>query len=1067
MRKLALLAVFVGVMAGIWWVLRPSAAPPAVPVAPWVPAAEPEAQQGGVSVPETVSPEPGITSAIRTVQEEIGESPTDTPEVAERSLRVIDARGDPVEAAMIALLPGDAAVPAEELLDPSGLIEASALFAGPTNAEGLLPLPEELDSFPLLLVVRHPEHAPRTRWLFSAPSSVEIRLGERLVMRGRVVDGGSGRPVAGAKLVAFPKRRLNDPMEDEREKLARVAVGDATESRADGGFDLGPLGPELHRVYCFAAGYPPRGLIAPYPWGDEIVIRLAGEREVSGIVVDEEDSPIEGARVTASSRGELPNPMEETTTDEEGLFSFAAVPAGPISIVVDIEGFAAEKRMFEEGDDVDFLEFQLVPEEELRGVVVDDTGEELAGVVVSVGDLTVARTIGEMESEPDGFWWMHWVHPDHEYRIDWMKDGYRPEHLDGLRPPFDELVLTLRRNAGIRGRVVDGAGRPVTRFALRTMLEDLDPEGDHVARRQDRWLKVEAADGAFSWPGQWAGSYELRVEADGFAPWVRRGVSLAPGEDLEVAIELDPAVTVTGRVQDTAGLPVAGAELYVPDRDRDGQLVGLLPRRTWRSAADGAFSLEVPAGTFDLAVRTALHGTTVLEDLDPRGFPRDIVLESPGAIAGDVVTPWRSPESVCTVRLTPAGAGTYAREARVDGDGRFAFEGISPGAYFVELYDWWSSMEAGTNILPGQWTRVESGHTTKVFLSSRGPGELRGRIELPSGGPRATDFRVLVVRASEGDDMPLRVAPRGDGVFWIRALEAGEYVVRLICLRGGLVETREQRVRVDPDAGPAEVTFALEGARAAGRVLDAALDPVDAVVTLLDEAGAVVLGRVRTDAEGRYAFLALRTGRYQVATEASGFASSSFAVALPFDYDELGHFVEPEGRLVLDVVDDRGTALHGVRIACRVAGLPPALQPPVLFSRGGLAELARLPTTRVVVSAELPGHVPVRDHAVAITAGNLRRETVQLSRLGTLRALVRTKEGLAWAGLEVALDGVDPAIELEGDGTLAQPTDRRGEALFENLVPGTYRVRAGGAAEVTCTVAPGEEVEVQLEVGAR
>ena len=126
------------------------------------------------------------------------------------------------------------------------------------------------------------------------------------------------------------------------------------------------------------------------------------------------------------------------------------------------------------------------------------------------------------------------------------------------------LPYTASAQARIEGRVLDPSGAAVSGAAV-----SATPIGDAAAATTGR----TDATGAFAIPAPTAGTYVVRVEANGFRPLERRVTANAAGlSDLELRLEiaLGEAVTVFG----------AGSELERPLDlpSQTGSLLGLTPR---------------------------------------------------------------------------------------------------------------------------------------------------------------------------------------------------------------------------------------------------------------------------------------------------------------------------------------------------------------------------------------------------------------------------------------------------------------------------------------------------------
>jgi len=136
------------------------------------------------------------------------------------------------------------------------------------------------------------------------------------------------------------------------------------------------------------------------------------------------------------------------------------------------------------------------------------------------------------------------------------------------------------------------------------------------------------ADGAYSLDAA-PGTYDLVVEAAGFEPFAD-DVTVEAGTETERDVTLTPTEgTVFGVVTDTANESVADAEVALLD---DGETVAGTETDT-----DGAYSLDVAPGTYDLAVEAAGFGPFAEEVTVEAGAEteRDATLGPPALPGGE------------------------------------------------------------------------------------------------------------------------------------------------------------------------------------------------------------------------------------------------------------------------------------------------------------------------------------------------------------------------------------------------------------------------------------------------
>ncbi|MEZ5978521.1 MAG: carboxypeptidase-like regulatory domain-containing protein [Planctomycetota bacterium] len=162
-----------------------------------------------------------------------------------------------------------------------------------------------------------------------------------------------------------------------------------------------------------------------------------------------------------------------------------------------------------------------------------------------------------------------------------------------------EVELRVFRSGSVRGRVVDGEGRPVPRVAV--VLR-----GDGGARSAAR----TDAEGRYRIDAAYPGDYVAEVDVpDGERP-LPLDVTVDPGgavavPDLVVGVG---GQVVTGRVVDADGASIAGAPVVL----EPVSVSGPAPRLECTTDDDGAFRMgRAPVGDYRLEVRDAARGEGV------------------------------------------------------------------------------------------------------------------------------------------------------------------------------------------------------------------------------------------------------------------------------------------------------------------------------------------------------------------------------------------------------------------------------------------------------------------------
>ena len=312
--------------------------------------------------------------------------------------------------------------------------------------------------------------------------------------------------------------------------------------------------------------------------------------------------PLDGVSVSWELRGEG-KPLEGTvTTGKEGTASIEWPPGVAIRFLglnVKKPGYVGVFLSWDDRNHAISLpesqEARLELGVPIRGVVQDEAGKPIAQASVTPmawptrGEKTrYVYELGTAKTDEQGRWRIDDApanvssvslrvrHPD--YRP-------RPGQSGGGR----EWRTILSRAATVKGRVVDGSGKPVKGARVDT---------GGIEYRDERTPVATNELGEYTLRGCEAGSVIVTAQADGFGPEFRE-VNVPKGGEVEApVIRLGKASTLRVRVVDRAGKPVAGAYLQVGTwRGHESLLrIGAQSEVPWRSTwnaqtdAEGRFT---------------------------------------------------------------------------------------------------------------------------------------------------------------------------------------------------------------------------------------------------------------------------------------------------------------------------------------------------------------------------------------------------------------------------------------------------------------------------------------------
>jgi hypothetical protein len=349
----------------------------------------------------------------------------------------------------------------------------------------------------------------------------------------------------------------------------------------------------------------------------EIIRRDTADRAealVQGRVTDETGRRIEGAKISVWLQG---TSIAEETSGKDGSFHLKLrtgswtyfVRVSKATLATEI----ADLRIDKPGTTV--RNFRLAPENVIRGRVVSNKGEPIAGATVhAVRNAEDPVASGEAQSADDGTFALGGL-DSKRYFLRASKFGWLPETLKWtVAAPAKGIGFKLARTGVIQGRVVDADGEGQANATVVALLSaGLGATASPIIWRVD-------SDGKFAQDRFQIGTYYL---------WARHGeMLLYPPEKIEITDQdLDAegelrlahkGARVRGRVTTRSGAavepdaravlvgrsPLALPRKAVGEIDRDGKFVvgTLLPGRYEISIRVGPRILQITAGPREVEI---------------------------------------------------------------------------------------------------------------------------------------------------------------------------------------------------------------------------------------------------------------------------------------------------------------------------------------------------------------------------------------------------------------------------------------------------------------------------------
>jgi RNA polymerase sigma-70 factor (ECF subfamily) len=892
----------------------------------------------------------------------------------------------------------------------------------------------------------------------AVPARHRVVLRPAYALVGRVLRA-DGSPAGGADVFAGTRHAKSDAA--GRYRLDSLAAG-VHSVRAG---DVGGVVQEIAQVSV--------------PEISELDLRLRGGCSFRGRVLDDATGdPIAGAHVVlgATVYADLPRMLgygAQAVTGADGGFAWDDLPSGvPHLLWALADGYApcrsglalAPPNVHLAPGLGTVVEVRMRRGAAVRGRVLDPDGAPVAGALVDVLSRAGANEIANSDVVATG--------ADGGFRILAMtgtamvraraagarQRDFPAEYWIAIRsgqiPASCRVIVDAKREAAIDVVVVPDA-RSVSRGVLAGTVrreDELPADGVLLELVPAKWDEdstraVESGPkGAFRFEGLTSRSYVLRASAAGCAV-VRVEPLLIPDAGVLEGVEvvLPREMTITGRVVDESGAPVAGAELTVaPSRwsgergsavavsGRDGSfVVGRLARGdpfvTARASGFASSGRTIAAGSGDVTIRLerarTISGTVV-----------DASTEAP--VAG---VPLYAEFSVYQ-----EGSALY-REVVSDAAGRFVIADLEPETYRLCVGTrtrWpWGVGEFLVTSVDG----VRAGAEDVRVPMTRGLA-IAGRVLDDAGRPAGGGVidAILVSRErTRQDESARRARIRSDGTFRLSGLPPGVYDLAVGDDGGDPGQVRIEGVQ----AGTSDVVVtARTGQCIEGRLLledgsPLPQGPGSVQVRWKNEAGGLSwreLG-VMWSADGSFRTVALEPGRLYdvVVTSIPGRLGAAVRGVKPGTTD-LVVTVKDGGRITGRVVDASGAPVPaGVHVGAhsRASGSWPA-------EPGGYS----FAETAADGTFTLPG---LADTDYQLEAGGDPSEFIQTElgkplQPGSEGVEIRVERGVTIAGRLADAKGValkGGYVEVRGeDSHEGASVDNQGRFAVHGLRPGAYRL---------------------------
>ncbi len=547
---------------------------------------------------------------------------------------------------------------------------------------------------------------------------------------------------------------------------------------------------------------------------------------------------------------------------------------------------------------------------------------------------------------------------------------YLERALEIQLPRSDQVTLEPTLGVRISGRLVppagateeqlQGAGEQLRLSPRRAGAFSAINSGDNAIH--ERRTKAEGEDLRFSFDAVPAkGLAHVRALPTHLASKRTEDFELIAGKHIALELQLGFGASLAGRALDSAGAPVAGAQIEV---EQDPLVFGRggVGVREGKTDDDGSFRLDaLPPGECNLTFQAdgfldAFHTAVLAEGEQRTGIA--IAFERGNSLRGRVVWPDGRPvaEAEVEVRFDASFLGGMEAmnamngnraDANTDSDGRFEATGLGAGPFTVTV-----EVEAAHQGDPeAEWIgRLDAvrpgGEDLAIELSP--PVGIAGTLVDDLGAP-IQEFRVVARMPTKGIVPGMGAETAEDdfeddrGRFFLEGLRAGKW--ELFAMAEGYGRGEALEIQAPLENG-ANVELVLErGATVHGIVLD----PLGNVVPLARVHLSVGLedlawmadedssSSVLSDENGRFSLTGLPSGAQELLADKEGFGTSpAYGVDLvPGEAISSVVLTLSVGGTIRGILyDDEGDPDAGETILCMETGSPTSQKFATTDSRG-------------------------------------------------------------------------------------------------------------------------------------
>jgi len=537
---------------------------------------------------------------------------------------------------------------------------------------------------------------------------IDLILTPGTEISGRV-EGPGGAVVAGATLNA---RYRGDSKSRQRGFVAALPGDPTTQSDSEGRFTFRGLKLGNYSVSAGAQGFAPAWLQASTGTG-EIVVKLGAAESISGVVKGPDGKPLGGVPVQARNADQARNRNNNywwwggnrVFTAPDGSFEFVNLVEGAYDLTVSANWIWGRdvnvKDKTELGvrtgrDDVEIL---VEAGTTITGRVVDQDGNPIRMGWVAANPETGGNS---RNSWGRGQRWTR-LGADGTFQIAGLEPGPHTINASGtfvavpakgVATGSTDVEVRVRAGFVIKGWLVDQSGLSIaTGFNVQSRKKGTENWS---------WSQVvQPGDGGFILAGLEDGAYDLKIQANPFAPTEVSNVVVGT-EDLEIVLKqgLEISGTVVGAAGETVRARIQAIQINLAAG-------ATAANGGARSGNGGAFRIPGLAdGEYRLSVWASGYAPVLLEPVRSGTTEMRLVMDVGVSVSGTVR--YENGDPVANARLRLKDGNLQVSYTRSQQDGTFAFNNVPAGGEWTLVG---SISVAGPSIVITHQGKVASGAT--------------------------------------------------------------------------------------------------------------------------------------------------------------------------------------------------------------------------------------------------------------------------------------------------------------------------------------------------------------------